>query len=123
MARRKADISDTEMVKSELECFLDGSLDPARFDHAAHVRMAKALLAQYDFLEAAHLYDQALAVITAKAGQDAKRSLTKTLAFLSLIAETGEAPTSDALSQWYSDARLADPAGRDRFLMPDRFRS
>jgi len=62
-------------------------------------------------------------VITAKAGQDAKRSLTKTLAFLSLIAETGEAPTSDALSQWYSDARLADPAGRDRFLMPDRFRS
>jgi len=110
-----------ESLETELSQFLDGTIDPAKFDHAAHVRVAQALLEQHSFLRAAQMYDEALSVITAKAGQETKRSLTKTLAFLSLIAETGTAPASGVLSQWYSDQRLSDPAGRDRFLMPDRF--
>lgn len=103
-----------------LQDFLEGKSDPAGFTHAEHVAMAKRLLAGHDFLEAALLYDRALAKITRRAGVPEKRSLTKTLAFLSLIAETGEAPPTHALSAWYSAQRLADPRGRDSFLMPDR---
>lgn len=104
-----------------LEAFLAGETDPAQFGHAAHVEMARRLLARVDFLEAARLYDRALARITLKAGVPEKRSVTKTLAFLAIIAETGEAPSARRLDTWYSADRLADPAARDRFLMPDRF--
>lgn len=104
-----------------LDAFLAGETDPALFDHAAHVDMARRLLARVDFLEAARLYDRALARITQRAGVPEKRSVTKTLAFLAIIAETGEAPSARQLDTWYSPDRLADPAARDRFLMPDRF--
>lgn len=105
----------------ELQRFLAGECDPAAFGHDAHVAMARALLDRYDFLEAARLYDRALARITERAGVPEKRSLTRTLAFLSLIAETGQDPGRHALEAWYSPQRLAEPRGRDSFLMPDRF--
>lgn len=104
-----------------LEAFLAGNTDPAQFDHAAHVDMARRLLVRFDFPEAARLYDRALARITEKAGVPEKRSVTKTLAFLAIIRETGEAPSPRMLDTWYSAGRLADPAARDTFLMPDRF--
>ncbi len=106
----------------ELRSFLDGTLDPATFNHGAHVRVARAVLAGHEFLEAAWIYDRGLRRITARAGDDSKRSVTKTLAFLSIIAETGSRPESGALARWYSAARLEDPAGRDAFLMPDAYR-
>jgi hypothetical protein len=105
----------------ELDAFLAGDTDPAGFSHARHVDMARRLLDRFDFLEAARLYDRALARITARAGVPEKRSVTKTLAFLALIGETGEAPHPGLLDTWYSPERLADPRGRDTFLMPDRF--
>lgn len=105
----------------ELDAFLAGRTDPSTFSHAAHVRIAQGLLARTSFLDAALLYDQALARITARAGVPQKRSVTKTLAFLSLIREGGGIPHPQTLDTWYSPARLADPASRDTFLMPDRF--
>jgi hypothetical protein len=105
-----------------LEDFLAGRTDPASFTHAEHVAKARRLLAGHPFLEAAMLYDRALAKITARAGAPEKRSLTKTLAFLSLIAEHDAPPSGRALETWYSPERLADPRGRDVFLMPDRTR-
>lgn len=110
------------VTREELGAFLDGTVDPASFDHDAHVRMARTILEGHDFLEAAHIYDCGLRRITRRAGDESKRSVTKTLAFLSIIAETGDKPESGALSKWYSAERLEDPAGRDRFLMPDGFR-
>lgn len=104
-----------------LEAFLAGQTDPARFGHAEHVDMARRLLDRFDFLDAALRYDRALARITERAGVPEKRSVTRTLAFLALIRETGEAPPPGALDTWYSPDRLADPDGRDAFLMPDRF--
>ena len=108
--------------REQLRSFLDGTLDPATFDHGAHVRMARAVLAGHDFLEAAYIYDRSLRRISARAGDDSKRSVTKTLAFLSIIAETGLRPDSGALAKWYSPERLEDPAAGDRFLMPDGYR-
>lgn len=107
----------------ELSAFLDGSLDASGFDHGAHVRIARRMLDQHDFLEAAYLYDQGLRKITERLGVPEKRSVTKTLAFMSLIAEGGQGLSSQSLSIWYSDGRLGNPAGRDCFLMPDRFMS
>lgn len=104
----------------ELAAFMDGTLDASAFDHGAHVRVAKRMLAGHDFLEAVYLYDRGLRKITERLGVPEKRSVTKTLAFMSLIAETGRAPPSDLLSDWYSAARLDHPKGRDIFLMPDR---
>jgi|GEM_PF-6100975 len=104
-----------------LDAFLAGDIDPAQFGHAAHVEMARRVLDRFDFLDAVRLYDRALARITQRAGVPEKRSVTKTLAFLAVIRETGEPPSARLLDTWYSADRLADPAGRDAFLMPDRF--
>ena len=40
-------------VRSLMSQFLNGDLDPARFDHRAHVLVAHALLSEKGFLEAA----------------------------------------------------------------------
>lgn len=110
-------------MSDPLQEFLAGRTDPAIFDHAAHIAMARRLLDGHDFLQAALLYDGALRAITERAGAPQKRSLTKTLAFLSLIAEEGKAPPGRALEAWYSPERLADPRSREIFLMPDRYGS
>ena len=110
------------IIDGELGAFLEGRLDPASFNHGAHIRVAKALLEHHEFLEAAWIYDQGLGRITKRAGVEAKRSVTRTLAFLSIIAETGADPERNALSKWYSPERLDDPVARESFLMPDTFR-
>lgn len=104
----------------ELAAFMDGTLDASAFDHGAHVRVARRMLDGHDFLKAVWLYDQGLRKITDRLGVPEKRSVTKTLAFMSLIAEGKQRPSSQSLSAWYSDDRLDDPAGRNKFLMPDR---
>ena len=110
------EMSDPE----ELAAFMDGSMDAAGFDHGAHIRVARRIIAGHDFLEAVYLYDQGLRKITERLGVPAKRSVTKTVAFMSLIAETGDKPASNRLADWYSPSRLEDTKGRDLFLMPDR---
>lgn len=105
----------------ELAAFMDGSLDASAFDHGAHVRVARHMLDGHDFLEAVWLYDQGLRKITNRLGVPEKRSVTKTLAFMSLIAEGKQRPSSQSLSDWYSNDRLDDPARRNCFLLPDNF--
>lgn len=111
----------TETSDDGFDAFLQGKIDPAAFDHKAHIRYAQCLLEGHDFLEAAYLYDRSLRQITNQLGIPEKRSVTKTLAFMSLIAEAETSPTPSALDIWYSRARLNSPASRDHFLMPDRF--
>ena len=106
---------------SGLNAFLAGQTDPSTFSHAKHVLLARQLLERSSFLEAAVLYDRAMTRITEHAGVPEKRSVTKTLAFLSLIQENGASPHPGLLETWYTPARLADPRGRNAFLMPDRF--
>lgn len=113
-----------------LEAFEADTLDPAVFDHLAHVEVAAAMLAQTDFLDAVARYQRGIARIAVRAGAANKANLTITIAFLSLIAERlAQDPRLDAhpelmdrklLAQWYSGARLAQPHARAAFLMPDR---
>jgi hypothetical protein len=103
------------------KAFLAGSLNPSRFDHQSHIRVAKALLANHSFLEAAFLYDRGIERLTKEAGIPERRSVTKTIAFLALIAETNEQPGRDVLARWYTPERLNSEIARDRFVMPDQF--
>lgn len=115
---------------ARLAAFEEDRLDPASFDHRAHVEIAAALLAQTDFLDAARRYHRGLERLAARAGAPGKANLTITLAFLALIQERrgplvpvethDEVFDRKLLSRWYSRGRLADPAARTAFLMPDR---
>lgn len=105
----------------ELQRFLAGECDPAAFGHDAHVAMAGPCWTGTIFSRRpVFTIAPSPASPSAPASRE-KRSLTRTLAFLSLIAETGQDPGRHALEAWYSPQRLAEPRGRDSFLMPDRF--
>jgi hypothetical protein len=109
-------MNNTQLIDS----FLAGTVDPDSFDHDAHIKTASSLLRNYEFLEAAYLYDKGIRQIAKSAGAEDKRSVTMTLAFLSLIAE-GKTPARNALNTWYSQARLDDPVARQQFVLPDQF--
>jgi len=120
----------------ELERFLRGELDAARFPHREHVRMAFETLRRYDFAEAVLRFSRALRAMAAKAGKPEAFHQTVTIAFLSLIAERMESgERSDfaafvrtnadlidkgALARWYRPERLASDSARRTFLLPDR---
>ena len=120
----------------ELERFLRGELDAARFPHREHVRMAFATLRRYDFAEAVLHFSRALRAMAAKAGKPEAFHQTVTIAFLALIAERMEnGERSDfaefahanpdlidkgALARWYRPERLASDSARRTFLLPDR---
>ena len=119
--------------------FVDGSLDPAEFRHADHVRVAYELLARHDFVDASAIYVEGLRDLTERAGVPEKANLTITLAFLSVIAErmaAVETETCDAfvatnpdlmsmavLKNWYSPERLHSARARTVFLMPEPARA
>ncbi len=118
-----------------LQQFELGELDPQRFDHRAHVATAVALLRRAAYLEAVERYVSGVKRLAAAAGVPHKFNMTVTVAFMSVIAERLEAApnVSEAeflelnadllaphfLSQWYNPARLASPAARRLFLMPE----
>lgn len=110
------------------------SIDPGRFHHAEHVRVAFDLLERSDFIDAAASYAKGLRALTAKAGAPQKFNLTITYAFISLIAERRAAkPTGSfetfaqdnadlmsktVLEKWYSHERLHSDTARKILLLP-----
>ena len=120
----------------DLERFERGRLDPARFTHREHVRMAYEMLRRYDFPESALRYANGLRRLCARIGRPEKFHQTVTLAFLCLIAErlaagvpqdfaAFAAANADlfergALERWYSPQRLASEVARGTFVLPDR---
>lgn len=124
-----------DTMSSVTRDFLADTLDPARFGHADHVRVAWDLLGRHEFLAAADLYVRGIAAIAGRAGVPQKVNLTITLAFLSLIAERMAAcpgqdfdafaadhpdlMRKDLLAGWYSDDRLRSDTARRLFLLPD----
>jgi hypothetical protein len=119
----------------ELERFLRGELDAARFPHREHVRMAFELLRRHDFAETALHFSRALRVMAQRAGKPQAFHQTVTIAFLSLIAErmdNGRAGDfaafvqdnpdlldKGALKRWYRPERLASDSARRTFLLPE----
>ena len=124
----------TSADREELERFMRGEVDAARFPHREHVRMAFAMLQRYDFAESVLHYSRALRIMTARAGRPEAFHQTVTIAFLSLIAERLEggqwhdfaAFTRDnpdlldkgAVARCYRPERLASERARRTFLLP-----
>lgn len=121
----------------ELDAFERAAVDPAEFDHAAHVRVAWLLLGETGLAGAIARYSDALRRITAKHGVEGKYHETVTWFFLALIAERRDAAAGNdwpsfrrdnpdlfdpaaLLRRYYTPERLASPAARRHFLLPDR---
>ncbi len=121
---------------ADLERFRRGRLDPARFTHREHVRLAFEMLRRYDFPDSAVRYSAGLRRLCVRAGRPEKFHQTVTLAFLSLIAERLAAQAHrdfasfaaanpdlfapGVLERRYSPQRLGSDAARATFLLPDR---
>ena len=124
-----------ETEREELERFMRGDFEAARFPHREHVRMAFVMLQHYDFPESVLHYSRALRTMAARAGKPQAFHQTVTIAFLSLIAERLEggewhdfaAFTRDnpdlldkgAVARWYRPERLASARARRTFLLPE----
>ncbi|MDH4108661.1 MAG: hypothetical protein OEW35_10100 [Gammaproteobacteria bacterium] len=121
-----------------LEDFESGRVDPADFDHAAHVYVAWRLLGEVPIVSAIERYTAALRRLTARLGMPGKYHETITWFFLFLIAERRQACSSGAwdefvaanpdllqdagllLAGYYTPDRLCSDAARASFLLPDR---
>lgn len=106
------------------------------FGHHDHVRVAFEMLDEYDFVDACARYARTVKAMATRLGAPEKFNVIITLAFMSLIAER-KSKKKDAdlesfladnpdlldknvLGQWYSAERLASPAARGHFLLPDK---
>jgi hypothetical protein len=120
---------------ADLLRFVRGEIAAADFPHREHVRMAFEMLQRYEFAECVLLYSRSVRAMAEKAGKPHAFHQTITVAFLSLIAErvasgqwddftTFERDNPDlleksALGRWYRPDRLASPAARRTFVLPD----
>lgn len=105
------------------------------FHHVDHVKVAYQMLDKYDFVEACTRYAATIRTMAESVGAYEKFNITITFAFMSLIAERKNLIPSDlksflesnsdllnrnVLHDWYTEKRLASPAARCQFLLPDR---
>lgn len=123
------------VTDERMRAFNAGDIDPARFGHLDHVRVAYELLNRRDFFDAASDYAAGIRRIADKAGVPEKFNTTITLAYLSLIAErmasfahadcdefvarNPDLLTMEALARLYSPDRLRSDLARTCFLLPD----
>ena len=122
--------------REQLERFVRGELDAARFPHREHVRMAFEMLRRHDFAESVWLFSRALRAMTARAGKPQAFHQTITVAFLAVIAErmdrggaleyaAFESANPDlfdkgVLALWYRPEQLASELARRTFVLPER---
>ena len=70
-----------------IERFENGDVDPARFDHEAHIYVGWLYVTSYERAEAIASFDAALRRLTKKIGAEKKYNAIITWLFLLLIAE------------------------------------
>jgi hypothetical protein len=70
-----------------IEAFENGSIDPADFDHEAHVHIGWAYLGECELRDAVARFSAALRRLTIKLGIESKYHETITWFFMILIAE------------------------------------
>jgi hypothetical protein len=117
-----------------IDAFIAGQLEPAGFDHRAHLRAAFLLLRQAPFLEACIAMRDGLQKLATRLGKPDLYHETVTVAFMALVAERISAmpmewesfiaqhPTlceRGLLDGWYSKTLLASENARKTFAMPD----
>ena len=129
----------TASVRQELTALETGAIDPAKFPHAEHVRLAYEMLGHHSFGEAVDRFSRGLRLLTAKAGRPEVYHETITVAFLALINERrarGDGRdwsefrrTNDdlfdkrCLQKWYTAEQLGSDLARQIFCLPKPLRA
>ena len=123
-----------------IAAFENGTLDPASFDHRAHLSLAWSYLQRDGFPEGALRFRQHLKAYVAKVGAEGKYHETITWAYLLLLNEelTLRSPPGEsfdamiqrrpdlldhrngAIARCYSKSQLDSPDARRVFLLPVR---
>jgi hypothetical protein len=112
------------------DAFRAGDIDPAHFDHRAHLRAAICALDRLPFLEACITMRDGLRLLAARAGKPGLYHETITVAFMALIADrldgrTGSTTDVDALIERHPellDRRLLERHYRKETLTADNAR-
>jgi hypothetical protein len=116
----------------ELWALETGALDPAKFLHQEHVRLAYEMLERYPFGEAVARFSRGVRLLATKAGRPEVYHETITVAFLAVIGERRARSTSWAefqtnngdlfdkrcLEQWYDREQLGSDLARRTFCLP-----
>lgn len=122
----------------EVRAFEAGDIDPQKFDHEAHVRVAWSYLQQHSAAIAIAKFTSALRSLTVRLGASDKYHETISWFFMILIAERSAVcrhtdwqsfksanpdllqESSALLKRYYSRDRLTSAVAREHFLLPDR---
>lgn len=126
----KAEASQDELLALE-----NGTLDPAMFRHADHVRLGYEMLGRYPFGEAVTRFSRGLRLLAAKGGRPEVYHETMTVAFLALIGErraraancdwpefkanNGDLLDKRCLEKWYGAEQLSSDLARRTFCLPE----
>ena len=119
----------------ELRALEAGALDPSKFPHQDHVRLASGMLEHYPFGEAVARFSRGLKLIAAKAGRPEVYHETITVAFLAVIGErrarslskswtefkeqNGDLLDKRCLERWYDAEQLGSDLARRTFCLPE----
>jgi hypothetical protein len=121
-----------------IEEFENGSIDPDRFNHEAHVYVGWSYLQEHALREAVDRFSAALRRLTRKLGIESKYHETITWFFMIMIAERRSISKSadwesfkrcnadlfasqpSIISRYYSKLRLDSSLARAQFVLPDR---
>ncbi len=124
--------------KVSIELLESGRIDPADFNHTAHIYVGWCYLQKLDVIDAIDRFRSALKRLTIKLGVPGKYNETITWFFMLMIAERRRGPaandwacfrdanpellvsSSAILQRYYSQDRLTSPTARELFLLPDK---
>jgi hypothetical protein len=123
-------------IADQLEALETGTLDPGKFPHQEHVRLAYGMLERYPFGEAVVRFSRGLKLLAAKAGRPDIYHETITVAFLAIIGErrarsltrswtefkehNGDLLEKGCLERWYDAEQLGSDLARRTFCLPVR---
>ncbi|MGH8194336.1 MAG: hypothetical protein ACREQ8_08065 [Woeseiaceae bacterium] len=121
---------------SGIQAFESGEIDPANFNHEAHVHVAWSYLQEYPLAEAIAKFTATLQALTSRLDIAMKYHETISWFFMIAIADRGalgcpwetfKSINSDLiengaglLRRHYSPACLSSPKARRQFVLPDR---
>ena len=122
----------------ELRALETGALDPSKFPHQEHVRLAYGMLERYPFGEAVARFSRGVKLLATKAGRPEVYHETITVAFLAVIGERRARSLSHSwaefkeqnsdlfdkrcLERWYDAEQLGSDLARRTFCLPIPFR-
>ena len=122
-------------IADELRALETGALDPGKFPHQEHVRLAFGMLERYPFGEAVARFSSGVKLLAAKAGRPEVYHETITVAFLAVIGERRARSLSKSwaefkehnadlldkrcLERWYGADQLGSELARRTFCLPE----